>query len=110
MIPQLAELGAYFSLPGYYAHPRKTRQREAFRKVPRDRLLIETDAPDQALPEERVKYALSDPKNGKLLNHPANLSAVYGFAAELFEESMETLTKRVEENFHRIFGGINLNA
>ena len=29
LIAPLAELGAYFSLPGYFAHERKTRQREA---------------------------------------------------------------------------------
>ena len=50
LVAPLTELGAYFSLPGYFAHERKTRQREAFLKVPPDRLLIETDAPDQILP------------------------------------------------------------
>src|SRR5262249_45411 len=53
MVQSLAELGAYFSLPGYYAHDRKARQRETFKYVPTHRLLIETDAPDQLLPEER---------------------------------------------------------
>ena len=60
LVAPLAELGAYFSLPGYFAHERKTRQREAFRQVPSDRLLIETDAPDQLLPPERVQYPLTD--------------------------------------------------
>src|SRR5262245_4135607 len=52
MIPALAKLGAYFSFPGYFAQERKLKQREAFRAVPADRLLIETDAPDQLLPEK----------------------------------------------------------
>ena len=47
MILPLAKLGAHFSFPGYFLHERKLRQREAFRQVPPDRLLIETDAPDQ---------------------------------------------------------------
>jgi TatD DNase family protein len=51
MVKPLADLGAYFSLPGYFAHERKHRQRETFRHVPRERLLLETDAPDQLLPE-----------------------------------------------------------
>jgi TatD DNase family protein len=106
MIEPLARLGAYFSLPGYYAHARKTRQREAFRAVPRDRLLIETDAPDQPLPPERVKFPLSDPKTGKPLNHPANLAAVYEFAAELLGEPIGNLAQQVEENFKRLFGGL----
>ncbi|MBI5775633.1 MAG: TatD family hydrolase, partial [Verrucomicrobia bacterium] len=49
MVAPLAKLGAYFSFPGYYAHERKARQRETFKLVPADRLLIETDAPDQSL-------------------------------------------------------------
>jgi TatD DNase family protein len=104
MIAPLAKLGAYFSLPGYYAHPRKTRQQEAFRLVPRDRLLIETDAPDQSLPPSRVKYPLDDPKTAKPLNHPANLSAIYAFACELLGESLGNMARQVEANFHKLFG------
>jgi len=116
MIKPFADLGAYFSLPGYYAHERKARQRETFRHVPSQRLLIETDAPDQMLPETRSAergvqndpvtatiYSLNDPASGKALNHPANLRAVYEFAAGLFGESVETLAVRVEQNFLRLF-------
>jgi TatD DNase family protein len=106
MIPSLADLGAYFSLPGYYAHERKARQQEAFRHVPPERLLIETDAPDQPLPAERVLYPLNETASGKPLNHPANLEAVYRFACELLNQSMESLSRQVEENFTRIFGGV----
>jgi TatD DNase family protein len=106
LVAPLAELGAYFSLPGYFAHERKTRQREAFRLVPPERLLIETDAPDQLLPPERVEYPLVDSATGKAINHPANLGAVYRFAAELREEPLEALARKVEENFKRLFGGV----
>lgn len=106
MIKPFAALGAYFSLPGYYAHERKQRQRETFRHVPPDRLLIETDAPDQHLPEERIRFPLMDPTTGKPLNHPANLGSVYQFAAELFEEPLEVLATRVEQNFKTLFGKI----
>ena len=107
MIPALAELGAYFSLPGYYAHARKVRQQEAFKKVPPERLLIETDAPDQSLPDERVKFPLTDELTGKPLNHPANLVAVYEFTAELLDRPLETLSKQVGENFQRLFGRLD---
>ncbi len=106
MIEPLAELGAYFSLPGYFAHERKNRQREAFRVVPPDRLLIETDAPDQPLPAELVKYPLPPSSEGKPVNHPSNLGAVYQFAADLFGEPLEQLAARVEVNFLRIFGAL----
>jgi TatD DNase family protein len=106
MIEPLAELGAYFSLPGYFAHERKERQRETFKHVPRDRLLIETDAPDQSLPEDRVEFPLPNSANGKPVNHPANLGAVYRFAAELLDVSMEKLAEQVQQNFQRVFGGV----
>ena len=104
LIGPLADLGGYFSLPGYFAWERKGRQRETFRHVPRERLLIETDAPDQCLPPERVQYPLSEPGTGKALNHPANLGAVYQFAAELLGEELTTLAEQVEQNFWRVFG------
>ena len=104
MVGPLVKLGAYFSLPGYFAHERKNRQRETFRHVPPDRLLIETDAPDQLLPEERNRHRLLDPATGQPVNHPANLRAVYEFAAELLAEPVESLADRVEENFLRLFG------
>jgi TatD DNase family protein len=104
LIKPLADLGAFFSLPGYFAHERKARQQAAFRQVPRERLLIETDAPDQCLPAAREQFQLQNTDTGQPLNHPANLRAVYEFAAELRGESLETLAAIVEENFLRVFG------
>jgi TatD DNase family protein len=103
MIEPLAELGAYFSLPGYFGHPRKEKQREAFRQVPADRLLIETDAPDQLPPDNWRRYQLEDDQ-GKAVNHPANLFSVYALAAEIRGQSLEDLAKSVEQNFLRLFG------
>ena len=74
--------------------------------MPSNRLLIETDAPDQLLPPERIQYPLTDAASGKPINHPANLGAVYRFAAELRNEPVETLAGTVEENFQRLFGAV----
>ena len=104
MVPALARLGAYFSFPGYFLHERKARQRETFRHVPRERLLIETDAPDQLLPEESVLIPLQDPTSGKPVNHPANLEAVYKGLAGFLAEPVDMLASIVEENFLRLFG------
>jgi len=104
MIPAFTKLGAYFSFPGYFLHERKLRQRGAFKHVPPDRLLLETDAPDQLLPEDRNRFSLNG-ADGKPLNHPANLPAVYQGLAEFLGEKAESLTARVEENFMRVFGG-----
>ena len=105
MIPALAKLGAYFSFPGYFLNERKLKQRETFKSVPAERLLIETDAPDQHLPEDKNCFPLVSTA-GKPLNHPANLVAVYSGLAEFLGEKIETLAARIEENFQRLFGGI----
>jgi TatD DNase family protein len=105
MIPALARLGAYFSFPGYFLHDRKSRQRETFKQVPGERLLIETDAPDQMLPADRISFALAS-SDGTPLNHPANLAAVYEGLADFLGETAESLAARVEENFQRVFGGL----
>jgi TatD DNase family protein len=105
MVKPLADLGAYFSFPGYYAHERKERQRETFRHIPADRLLIETDAPDQRLPEELNRFPLTDVATGKPINHPANLGAVYEHVARLRGVSVADLARQVEGNFLRLFGG-----
>lgn len=109
MVKSLADLGAYFSLPGYYAHERKGRQRETFKTIPRDRLLIETDSPDQLLPDSRNRFPLNDAATGKPLNHPANLRAIYEFGAELIGEPIDAFATQVEENFLRLFGNVISN-
>lgn len=106
MVPALARLGAYFSFPGYFAHERKGRQRETFRQVPPDRLLIETDAPDQLPPGALQRFPLAGHGPAPALNHPANLPAIYEFLAAFLGESPAHLTARVAENFHRLFGGV----
>jgi len=104
LIPALAKLGAYFSFPGYFLNERKARQRETFRLVPPERLLVETDAPDQLLPADKNPFPLTG-GDGRPLNHPANLVAVYAGLAEFLGEKTESLAARVEANFQRIFGG-----
>lgn len=104
MVAPLAKLGAYFSFPGYFMHERKHRQRDAFKLVPPDRLLIETDAPDQLLPDEFNRHPLLDPVSGRPINHPANLGAIYQFAANMLHQPLEGLALRIEENFLKLFG------
>lgn len=104
MVKPLAELGAYFSMSGYFAHPRKAGHAETFRHVPADRLLLETDAPDMWPPEQWNEFPLKETGSGKVINHPANIGAVYRFAAQCRGESVESLAGQVEENFARLFG------
>ncbi len=102
LVARLARCGAYFSFPGAFAREKKTRQREAFRQVPPDRLLVETDAPDQ-LPPRHLQAVKVEDAEGRPLNHPANLPAIYEVLAELREAPLDQLVPQVEQNFRRFF-------
>lgn len=104
MVDGFVKLGAYFSLSGYFAQERKAKQRETFRRVPLDRLLLETDAPDMWPPDDWNEHPLSDPASGKPMNHPANLGAVYRFAASFLGLDLEPMKAQLEINFRRLFG------
>lgn len=100
MVPTFAKLGGYFGFPGSHLAPRKLKRREAFRVVPRDRLLVETDAPDQPLPEPAFRVSDSA---GHSWNHPANLAAVYRGLSEFLEDETAALAADVGANFERLF-------
>ena len=61
--------GCLLGFGGATLHPRKTAAREAFREMPLANLLLETDAPDMAAPEEFRTHHLPDPR----WHHPGNL-------------------------------------
>lgn len=121
LVRPLARLGGYFGFPGYFLHARKARQRSVFREVPADRLLVETDAPDQRLPMEPEWLAggtgetEADPTwadwrprvdrsaSGADLNHPANLILVYRGLAQIRGEDGRQLAATVAVNFARLF-------
>ncbi|EDY21169.1 TatD-related deoxyribonuclease [Chthoniobacter flavus Ellin428] len=103
MVAGFARLGAYFSFNAYFLHERKSRQREVFRHIPEDRLLIETDAPDMHPPEKFTAFPLRD-GDDKPINHPANIAITYRHLAEIREVSPESLASSVATNFARLFG------
>jgi len=90
MVPVFAKMGGYFSISGYFAHARKAAQRKVFKQIPIDRLLVETDAPDMAPPAE-------------LTNRPADIAAIYGFAAGVREIPLEAFAAQIERNFRTLF-------
>jgi TatD DNase family protein len=103
MVPQLANLGAYFSCPGYFLEQSKQKKLEVFRSVPIDRLLVETDAPDQPLPDALDRYGLRD-QQARRINHPALIPSVYAGVAQFLGVSLLDLTNSVADNFERLFG------
>lgn len=95
---QLAKLGAYFSFSGYFLQQRKANVREAFKAIPRDQILIETDAPDMLPPAELISHPLEEN-----LNHPANLPTIAQGLAKALESETKRLAPQLQKNFEEFF-------
>ena len=102
MIDTLVERGGYFSFNAYFLQERKTKQREVFRQIPIERLLVETDAPDLRPPDERNPHPLRD-ASGEPINHPANIAVAYEALADIRGIPVVALAAQVEQNFARLF-------
>jgi TatD DNase family protein len=103
MMPGFVERGAYFSFSPYFLHERKSAQREAFRRMPPERLLVETDAPDLRPPDSRNAHPLRD-AGGEPINHPANLAVSYAGLAEVRGLESEALQDLIAANFKQWLG------
>jgi TatD DNase family protein len=102
-IERFAELGAYFSFSGYFLNQGKEQRLEAFKAIPDERLLVETDAPSMLLPPEKERFSL---RTTDRINHPGNLVVAYQELAALRGISEVELQQLVERNFMRLFGPV----
>jgi TatD DNase family protein len=85
------DLGFYLSFGGIVTFPKALAVQEAAKSAPRDRILIETDAP----------YLAPVPKRGKR-NEPALIVHTARKLAELRAESYQELCDAATENFRRL--------
>jgi TatD DNase family protein len=85
-------LGAFVSISGIATFKNAHDVREAARRVPPDRLLIETDCP----------YLAPVPQRGRR-NEPAFLPHVAAFLADLSGEAPEAFAARVDDNARALF-------
>jgi TatD DNase family protein len=99
MVPGFMRLGGYFSVSPYFTHPRKAAQLATFAKIPLERLLAETDAPDMWPPPELNPHPLPSAD----VNHPFNLSVSYDLIAAQHEISREEAEMVVAGNYQRLF-------
>ncbi|WP_134678883.1 TatD family hydrolase [Paracoccus ravus] len=94
--PELAQtaldLGFYLSLSGIAAFPRSTEIREIFAAAPKDRILVETDAPYLAPPPHRGKR-----------NEPAYVAHTARICAEAFGMTEAEFRAQTTANFDRLF-------
>ena len=95
---RLTQMGAYFSFSGYFLQERKNTVQQAFKNIPINRILIETDAPDMRAPDAFITHPLEEKTN-----HPANLVATARGLATLLAMDLEELSNQLEANFSRFF-------
>lgn len=86
------DIGFYISLSGIVTFKSANTLQEVAKKLPLDRILIETDSP----------YLAPVPHRGKT-NQPAFVKHVADFVAELRGESVEKIAKATTDNFYRLF-------
>ena len=86
------DIGFYISLSGILTFKNARELQEVAKKLPLDRILIETDSP----------YLSPVPHRGKT-NQPAFVKHVAEFLAELRGDSVENIAKMTSDNFHTAF-------
>ncbi len=86
------EMGFYISFSGILTFNSAADLREVAKRIPEDRLLVETDAP----------YLAPVPHRGKP-NEPAYVRHVAECLAELRGVSVEAIAEQTEANFERLF-------
>lgn len=86
------DLGFYLSMSGIAAFPRSTEIRDIFAAAPRDRVLVETDAPFLAPPPHRGKR-----------NEPAYVAHTARVGAQLLGMTLAEFADLTSANFDRLF-------
>jgi len=92
MASQALDMGYYVSISGIVTFSNADNVREVAKRIPLDRLLIETDAP----------YLAPVPFRGKS-NEPAYLANTAVFLADLRALSLDQLIEATTDNFYRLF-------
>lgn len=88
------EMNFYISFSGIVTFKNAQALKEVARKVPMERMLVETDSP----------YLAPVPKRGKT-NQPAYVRYVAQYIADLREQSLETVGAQTTRNFFDLFSG-----
>ena len=103
MVADFVDRGAFFSLSGYFFRADKKERLRLFERIPDDRILLETDAPDMMPPVELIRYPLSPGSSGEALNHPGNLISIYEAFSSWRGISFDEAIKQTRENFQTWF-------
>jgi hypothetical protein len=100
---QFMAMGFKLGFGGALTFERALQLRRLATELPLNALVLETDAPDMAPPQDRNPHPISG-SDLKTHNHPANIVTAYEALAALRGISIESLTALTAENFTRLFG------
>ncbi len=103
MVATFVRLGGYFSFSPSFLTPERSRKLTPFRHIPRERILVETDAPSMAPPAALNRFPLPPDAEGQEVQHPANLIVAYEGLSRSLQWPLEELCPTVEQNFFRLF-------
>ena len=92
LLPAALERGYFVSFAGNVTYPKAEKLREAARRVPRERLLVETDSP----------YLAPQPRRGRP-NEPANVLHTLAALAEARGEDADELAAQIDANADAAF-------
>ena len=105
LVPELARLGAYFSFSAHHLIPRKADLRVQFAAaIPRERILVETDAPALWPAAEFRLRELPPAADGTEQNHPSNLVRNNEELARTMGVTPEASAALTCANFAGLFG------
>jgi TatD DNase family protein len=95
-VREYLKLGCFLSVSGAVTHPRFETLRKAVLDIPLERLLVETDCPDQ-------------PIEGQTQSEPAHLIEIARVLSELRGERAEEILEASSKNLLKFFGESNWN-
>jgi TatD DNase family protein len=98
------ERGAYFSCSGAFLEPKRAKTFDLYKEIPIDRLMIESDAPDQLPPEAMDTWGLTQSDSKARLTHPLSVELTYRALAIARGVELSDFEVRIEGNFKRLFG------
>ncbi len=93
---KLLDIGAYISASGVVTFKKSKELAETFRKIPTNRILVETDSP----------YLAPEPLRGKS-NEPSYITHTVRFLSDLKNTSYEKFSDSTTQNFFNLFGKLN---
>jgi TatD DNase family protein len=93
---KLLDIGAYISASGIVTFRKSKELAETFKKIPTNRILVETDSP----------YLAPEPFRGKS-NEPSYITHTVKFLSDLKNISYKKFSDSTTQNFFNLFGELN---